>query len=190
VLGGLGTGGAVTTDEAAVAAAVNSLRYYGRDDTPYRDQRPPGAPVGVTTRLGFNSRLDTLQAAVLRVRLRHLDAEVARRAQLAAVYDGRLAGSGVITPAVPPECRHVYRAYVIRSPRRDAIRRALLENAIECGIHYVPPAHRHPYYAGRGESFPAAERVSEELLCLPCHPALRDGDVHEICDVVAGASRA
>jgi dTDP-4-amino-4,6-dideoxygalactose transaminase len=183
VLGALGTGGAVMTGDPGAAAALNSLRYYGRGDTPYRDQRPPGTPVGVTIRLGFNSRLDSLQAAVLRVRLRHLDAEVARRAQLASIYDERLAGADIITPYVPAGCRHVYRAYVIRSPRREAIRLALLGQGIECGVHYVPPTHQHPYYADRGGAFPVAERVSGELLCLPCHPALRDEHAHEVCDV-------
>jgi dTDP-4-amino-4,6-dideoxygalactose transaminase len=187
VLGGLGTGGAVTTDDPAIATRVNSLRYYGRNDAPYRDRRAPGAPLGLTVRLGFNSRLDSLQAALLRVRLRHLDREVSRRRSLAAVYDERLSETGIITPTVPQGCAHAYRTYVIRSSRRDAIRGALLGDGIECGMHYVPPAHQHPYYAGRSGPFPVAERVADELLCLPCHPAMRDDDVHQVCDVIRRA---
>jgi dTDP-4-amino-4,6-dideoxygalactose transaminase len=186
VLGALGTGGAVTTDAQTIAARVNSLRYYGRSDTPYRAERAPGSPPGVTVRLGFNSRLDSLQAAALRVRLRHLDDEVARRRELAAIYDTRLQGTDVVTPVVPQACTHVYRNYVIRSPRRDTIRRALLDKDIECGLHYVPPVHRHPYYADRAASYPVADHLAGELLCLPCHPAMRDDDVHSVCDIVQG----
>jgi dTDP-4-amino-4,6-dideoxygalactose transaminase len=184
VLGGLGTGGVVTTDDDGIAAAANSLRHYGRTDSPYRDDRAPGQPLGITARLGFNSRLDTLQAAALRVRLRHLDAEVARRRRMAAIYGERLRGTDVVTPKVPDGSEHAYRTYVIRTPHRERVKAALLAREIEAGVHYTPPTHLHPHYGGTQGQFPVAERISEELLCLPCHPALTEDQAHEICDVV------
>jgi dTDP-4-amino-4,6-dideoxygalactose transaminase len=182
VMGGLGTGGVVTTDDDAIASALNSLRNYGRTESPYREDYEPGHRIGMTARLGFNSRLDTLQAAALRVRLRHLDAEVAHRRRMAARYDARLGGTDVVTPAVPDRCEHAYRAYVIRTRHRDRAQTALLERGIESGVHYTPPTHLHPHYGGVRGQFPVAERVSDELLCLPCHPALTEDDVDEICD--------
>ncbi len=183
VLGGLGSGGAIVSDRADAAAAANSLRHYGRDDTPYRFERTPGTSPGVTVRLGFNARLDTLQAAALRVRLRHLDEDVARRRAIAQMYSAHLAGSGVVCPAVPPDCQHAYRTYVIRLPHRDRVHRSLLDLGIETGIHYVPPVHLHPHWARQGfrkDAFPVAERVSAELLCLPCHPGVSDDQVSEV----------
>jgi dTDP-4-amino-4,6-dideoxygalactose transaminase len=187
VLSGLGTGGVVTTDDDAVAAALNSLRNYGRVESPYREDYEPGHRIGMTARLGFNSRLDTLQAAALRVRLRHLDAELAHRRRMAEVYNERLAAADVTTPKVPEGSQHAYRAYVVRTPRRDRVQAALLARQIETGVHYTPPTHLHPHYGGTRGEFPVAERVSDELLCLPCHPALTEEDVHEICDIVVAS---
>ncbi len=182
VLGGLGSGGAVVTDRDGAARLANSLRHYGRDGSAYRADRQPGAPPNVTVRLGFNARLDTLQAAALRVRLRHLDEEVARRRAIAGIYTRYVAGSEAVPPKVPDGYEHAYRTYVIRLPDRDRVHQRLLEAGIETGIHYVPPIHLQPHWqAGyRAGDFPVAERVSAELLCLPCHPGVSDEEADEI----------
>jgi dTDP-4-amino-4,6-dideoxygalactose transaminase len=183
VLGGLGSGGIIVTHREEAARLANSLRHYGRDDTPYRTERAPGTQPGVTVRFGYNARLDTLQAAALRVRLRHLDEELARRRAIARVYGERLGRGAATLPEVPAESEHAYRTYVIRLPNRDRVHRRLLELGIETGMHYTPPIHLHPYWKHQGYregQFPVAERVSGDLLCLPCHPALTEEQAHEI----------
>ena len=182
VLGGLGTGGAVVTDREDVARLANSLRHYGRDGSAFWTDRELGAPPAVTVRMGFNARLDTLQAVALRARLRHLDEEIAKRRTVAAIYTRHLAGSAAVTPEVPLGYEHAYRTYVIRLPGRDRVHKRLLEAGIETGLHYVPPIHLHPHWqsAYSAGDFPISEQVSADLLCLPCHPSVTDEEAREV----------
>jgi dTDP-4-amino-4,6-dideoxygalactose transaminase len=182
VLGGLGAGGVIVTDREDVARMANSLRHYGRDGSAYRTDLGSGMPPSVTVRLGFNARLDTLQAAALRVRLRHLDEELARRRAVAGIYTRAFAGLSVITPEAPPGYEHAYRTYVIRVHDRDRVHERLLEDGIETGLHYVPPIHLHPHWQStyRAGDFPVSEQVSADLLCLPCHPSVTDEEAGEI----------
>jgi dTDP-4-amino-4,6-dideoxygalactose transaminase len=133
---------------------------------------------------GVNSRLDELQAAILRVRLPYLDAANARRAAIAAAYDSALGDTGLILPSRRPGVTHVYHQYVVRHPRRDRLRFGLSEKRIGANIHYPVPVHRQPAYAGRIEMDPdglvATDAVAPEILSLPMYPELSDAAVEEI----------
>jgi dTDP-4-amino-4,6-dideoxygalactose transaminase len=178
VLGAYGDGGLITTDDGDLARRARLLAGYGE---PFRE-----AMAGPDGRLrleaeGYHSHLDLLQAAVLRVKLRHLPAAARRRRELAALYDERLAGSPVVTPRVPAAVVHAYRNYVVRVPRRDAVRAALARRGIETALLYVPPLHHQPVYRGRAAgSFPNADRLAQELLCLPMYPELADDDARRV----------
>jgi dTDP-4-amino-4,6-dideoxygalactose transaminase len=164
-LGALGDGGAVVTSDPALAEQTRLLREYG-----WRERYISAIP-------GLNSRLDELQAAILRVKLRYLDAENARRRALAAEYDRLLADSSVRTPITRPDVSHVFHQYVIRLGRRDALQAYLRSQGIGTLIHYPAPVHAQPAYAGRipiGEGLPNTEAAAREILSLPIFPELTD----------------
>jgi dTDP-4-amino-4,6-dideoxygalactose transaminase len=162
-LGAMGDGGIITTNSAEIAAKLRILRNYG-SQAKYEHVMSP-----------FNRRLDTIQAAVLRVKLPHLDAWNAKRISLAAAYLERLAETGLKTPAAEQGLRHVYHLFVIELEHRDALRSALREQGIETGIHYpiglhLQPTLRHLGY--RSGSFPNTERLAARSLSLPMFPEL------------------
>ncbi len=163
-LGAYGDGGMVVTSDVAVARRLRLFREYGWE------QRYVSSVRG-----GVNSRLDELQAAILRVKLRHLDEWTNARRARAAQYNEALAGSAVLTPVEKSFARHVYHLYVIRSQRRDALRQYLKDNGVGTAIHYPVPVHLQPGYAdlgsGRG-SFPVSEQLAGEILSLPMFPEL------------------
>jgi dTDP-4-amino-4,6-dideoxygalactose transaminase len=172
-LGALGDGGAVTTDDEGIAARVRGLGNYG-SSSKYVHDTP-----------GFNSRLDELQAAVLRVKLRHLAAWNRRRAQVAASYAERLGDAEVVLPAVEPWAEPVWHLYVIRAARRDALASHLYSEGIRTVIHYPIPPHRQGAYGTNAMgSFPIAERLASEVLSLPMGPHLADTDVDQVVDSV------
>ena len=172
-LGALGDGGAVVTDDADLAARVRQLRNYGEKAK------------DVNVEVGQNSRLDELQAAVLRVKLPHLEAWNGERRRIAATYDERLAGAAVTTPA--PDDGSVHHLYVVRSGERDALRSHLLAAGIGTQVHYPTPVHLQPAYRGRAR-IPAAlevtERLAAEVLSLPCHPGLSKRAVDEVAQAL------
>lgn len=181
-LGGLGDGGAVATDDADLAESVRSLRQGG-EDTRRRHLRP-----------GWSSRLDEIQAAVLRVRLRTLEERNRRRRTLADRYRTALAGLPVrlVEPAPAPPAAPVTESnrhlFVIRSPHRDALRRHLAAAGIGALVHYpealpAQPAFRPPEH--RPDRFPEAERAAAEVLSLPLHPRLRESEVDEVAETIA-----
>jgi dTDP-4-amino-4,6-dideoxygalactose transaminase len=173
-LAALGDGGLVATDDAALAARARELRQYG-----WRERY-------VSAIVGTNSRLDEVQAAILRARLPHLDDDNSRRRAIAARYDARLRGSTVLTPAVASGVEHVYHQYVVRTPYRDDLMAALSARGIGTAIHYPVPVHLQPAYAGRltqTVELPVTERIAREILSLPIFPSLSDDEV----DRVAGA---
>jgi dTDP-4-amino-4,6-dideoxygalactose transaminase len=132
---------------------------------------------------GHHNHLDLLQAAILRVKMRHVDAWIAARRQRAALYDSLLTGSAVIAPHVPPGFQHSYRNYVVRVPQRDRVRARLAERGIATGLLYLPPLHLQPAYRARGlgpGSFPVAERLATELLCLPMYPELSEDAIRRV----------
>ena len=135
---------------------------------------------------GWNSRLDELQAAILRVKLRHLAADNVRRQTLAAIYD-ELLPLALQKPVVPGYAEHVYHLYVIRHPQRDRLAAHLREKGIGTGIHYPVPIHLQPAYRGRlGDtgSLPETERAAREILSLPMFPELSEDQIRQVAEAV------
>jgi dTDP-4-amino-4,6-dideoxygalactose transaminase len=176
-LGALGDGGAVVTNDAGLAEQTRLLREYG-----WRDRYVSAIP-------GLNSRLDTLQAAILRVKLRYLDEENARRHALARRYTELLAGADLRLPAARPDVTHVYHQYVIRSARRDALQAHLRSLGIGTLIHYPVPVHAQPAYAGRiaiGAGLPETDAAAGEILSLPIFPELGAEDADRVAEAIVG----
>ena len=174
-LGAYGDAGMVVTDNAQGAERVRMLRNYG-EEAKYRNQVP-----------GVNSRLDELQAAMLRVKLRHLDEWVGTRRRLASLYDRLLADAPAARPVEIGRARHAYHLYVIRSPRRDALQQHLRAYGIGTSIHYPVPAHRQPAYHHLGYAegqFPCAERACREALSLPLYPELTEDELRYVAAAV------
>jgi dTDP-4-amino-4,6-dideoxygalactose transaminase len=170
-LGALGDGGMVVAGDPAVAARVRMLRQYG-----WRDRYVSAEP-------GVNSRLDEIQAAVLRVGLRHLDEGNERRRAIAARYDAGLAGISVGLPVASPGVRHVYHQYVVRSPGRDSLAAYLRAQSIATGIHYPVPVHLQAAYAHRipiAGPLAVTEELAGEILSLPMFTSLEDGEVDRV----------
>jgi dTDP-4-amino-4,6-dideoxygalactose transaminase len=163
-LGGWGDGGMVVTDSEPLARRLRSLRDHGTSSK-YRSQE-----------IGWNSRLDEIQSAVLRVKFRHLDNWNRQRARHAAAYDKLLAPlPGVITPKLGGWGEHVFHQYTVRVPHRDAVENALAGQGITTGVYYPVPLHLQPAYASLGYqpgSLPESERACAEVLSLPVYPEL------------------
>jgi dTDP-4-amino-4,6-dideoxygalactose transaminase len=168
-LGALGDGGMVVSEDPEVAHRVRSLREYGWERR-YVSEVP-----------GVNSRLDEMQAAVLRVRLPYLDASNERRRAIAAAYAAGLVDSGLTLPSAGEGAYPVYHQFVLRHPRRDEIRERLKEQGIGTNIHYPVPVHRQPAYASRCPVDPnglgTTEQVANEVFSLPMYPELSNDDV-------------
>ena len=181
VLGAFGWGGMVMTGDDEVARRLRMLRAYGENPEKYP---PPSAGFRFATLhpevQGWNVRLDTLQAAVLLVKLPHLDSMIEERQAVAARYRAGLRGTPVIVTDDPPYLRNAYRNFVIRVKNRNAVRRSLYDAGIPTGTHYIPPAHLQPAFQDLGYpkgSLPATERAAEELLTLPIYPGMPVDDV-------------
>ena len=173
-LGAIGDGGLVITHNPAIADRLELLRQYG-----WRERY-------VSEIAGWNTRLDELQAAILRVKLRHLDADNDRRRQHAARYNELLSGV-VTTPIELPETKHVYHLYVIRHPQRDALAQFLHNQGIGSAIHYPVPIHLQPAYRGRlGDtgSLPETEKAAHEILSLPMYPELEESAVKTVANAI------
>lgn len=167
-LGALGDGGAVATNRPEIAERLLLLRQYG-----WRERY-------VSDVSGYNSRLDELQAAVLRVRLRHLDEENEARRRLAARYDASLAGLPVTLPVARRDDCPVYHLYVIRAAARDGLAAHLRDRTIGTGVHYPVPVHLQPAYAHLGYgpgSLPNTEAAAQSVLSLPMYPDLPENAV-------------
>jgi dTDP-4-amino-4,6-dideoxygalactose transaminase len=174
-LGALGDAGAVLTDDSAIADAVKRLRNYG-SSVKYKHELP-----------GYNSRLDELQAAMLRVKLAVLDEWNARRRRIAAAYSSCLSGSSLQLPVVPDYADPVWHLYVVRSRHRDALQEHLTRSGIGTVIHYPTPPHLQPCYREfAGSRLPVAERAAREVLSLPMSPAMSLEDVEYVAAAIAG----
>lgn len=174
-LGAFGDGGAVTTDDDGLADRVRVLRDNG------------AKAKYVHSEVGFSSRLDELQAAVLSVKLRHLDEWNARRRKVAELYLDGLEGSPVTLPEVPGWAEPVWHQFVVRSGRRDALRRHLAKAGIETHVHYPVPPHLQEAYAdlslGEGR-FPITEAIHREVVSLPIGPHLGEVGATRVVDAV------
>jgi dTDP-4-amino-4,6-dideoxygalactose transaminase len=171
-LGAYGEGGCVVTNRDDLAAKVRSLRNWGQKDRYLYVDR------------GYNYRLEGLQGAILRVKLRHLDAWTEARRSRAALYAKELTGSGLGIPREMPYARHVYHVYGISSPRREELRKTLTDHGIQTAVHYPLPIHLHEVYrdpAFPEGSLPHAEEAARRVLCLPIYPELPDTAVREVC---------
>jgi dTDP-4-amino-4,6-dideoxygalactose transaminase len=181
-LGALGDGGAITTNRADLAERVQVLRNYGSRQKYVNEVR------------GVNSRLDPIQAAVLRVKLSHLDAWNARRCAIAARYLEGLEGTGLILPHVPNWADPVWHLFVVRSDERDALQARLTDAGIGTLIHYPIPPHMQTAYAEAKfvpDDLPVARQLAEEALSLPIGPQMAEDQVGKICEAVcihAGSS--
>lgn len=177
-LGAFGDGGMVTTNDESMAAEVRVYRNHG-SRTRYHHHV-----------IGYNSRLDEVQAVILRVKLQHLEDFNTRRRAVAHAYNERLAGS-VVTPVEAPNRTHVYHQYTVRSPRRDAIQKALAAAGIGSMIYYPVPLHQQEVYADlcRGVSLPVSEAVAQEVISLPIFPQMTLEQVDRVCEVVRAAAK-
>jgi dTDP-3-amino-3,4,6-trideoxy-alpha-D-glucose transaminase len=174
-LGALGDGGAVTTSDPEIARRLRSLRNYGSTQKYVHEE------------IGWNSRLDELQAALLSVKLRRLPQHNARRAVLAARYDDALTGTDVTLPGRADWAVPVWHLYVVRTPHRDALRDHLSARGVEAGIHYPVPPHRQPAFAGSSLAelhLPGADRLAREVLSLPMGPHLSEEDQDHVVAAV------
>jgi dTDP-4-amino-4,6-dideoxygalactose transaminase len=170
-LGAYGEAGAVVTNDPILAEAIRQQRNHGQT---VRYQHAT---------MGLNSRLDEIQAAVLRIKLRYLDEWNERRRTLAALYSRLLGESSVIVPVEAPRSRSVYHLYVIRSPQRDAIIAGLAENGIATAIHYPIPIHLQPAWSAQGYAsvnLPVTESLAKQIVTLPLYPELSEQDVERI----------
>jgi len=173
-LGACGDGGMVVTNDPDAAGSLRMLRNYGQVRKYHHAV------------LGFNRRLDNLQAALLRVRLKYLDEWNDSRRRRAEIY-GRLLGSAVVTPAVADYAEAVWHLYVVQTENRDSLQEVLNERGIATGIHYPIPIHLQPAYRGLGYrkgDFPVTERISDRILSLPMYPELSMAAVEEVASAV------
>ena len=175
-LGAYGDGGMIVTSDAALAERLSLLRQYG------------WAQRYVSSIKGLNSRLDELQAAILRVKLRRLDEWNATRRKYAALYDRRLSDKGVTTPVEGEYGKHCYHLYVIRSEQRDELQRFLRERGVAALVHYPVPVHLQEAYRDFEMSegtLPVTEQCAREVLSLPVAPELHEEQIETVCDLVA-----
>lgn len=180
-LGALGDGGAITTNDAQLAERLRLLRNYGSREK-YRHEEA-----------GYNCRLDELQAALLRVKLRHLQQENDERAAVAAYYQQALAGCGLQLPAADDEhSRSSWHLYVVRSPQRDRLQQLLREAGVQTLIHYPLPPHLQGAYQGLGlgaGSLPRSEAIHREVLSLPIMPGMPRDWQEKVVEAVQQACR-
>jgi dTDP-4-amino-4,6-dideoxygalactose transaminase len=179
-LGAMGDGGAVTTNNPEIADRIRVMRNYGSREKYVNEVK------------GINSRLDPLQAAILCVKLAHLDEWNARRRGVAQLYQQNLASCGLILPIVSEWAEPVWHLYVVQHPERNSIHRALSNNGVNTLIHYPIPPHRQQAYAAAGwrqGMFPLAERMADEVLSLPIGPHSNTGQVDEIIRTISECMR-
>jgi len=178
-LGAVGDGGAITTDDPVLADRIRVLRNYGSRVKYVNEVQ------------GYNSRLDPIQAAVLRVKLKHLDAWNARRTALANQYLEGLAETGMVLPHVPEWAEPAWHLFVVRSKLREVLQQDLTSAGIGSLIHYPIPPHRQQAYANAGwgpEAFPLASGIADQVFSLPMGPQLSASDVQRILTVLREAA--
>lgn len=174
-LGAYGEGGAVVTDDAEVARRVRLLRDHGSERKYHHEI------------IGYNFRLEGIQGAVLKVKLRHLERWNELRRRHAALYTEMLQASGLILPQEMPYASHVYHLYVVQTKERDRVQQALSEAGVQTGIHYPIPIHLQKAYAflnHRRGDFPVAELQAESVLSLPMFPELTEEQIRQVAKAI------
>lgn len=180
-LGAYGQGGMVVTNDPAIADRVRVLRDWGQSRRHHHDV------------LGFNYRMDGLQGAILRVKLKHLERWTEARRANAGTYTRLLAGTFVSTPVAAADIRHVYQIYAVRSALRDELNRSLLQAGVQTGLHYPIPVHLQQGYLDpryRLGDFPHSEQAASEVLSLPMYPELTHRQIEFICAHIRSLSTA
>lgn len=175
-LGAIGDGGALVTDHRTFAEKATALRQYGWNNHNISEWSG-----------GMNTRLDEIQAAILRVKLRSLAQSNRRRGEMAAIYDTLLASTPLVLPRRPADGSHVFHQYVVRTDNRDGMRAFLKDHGVHTQIHYPVPAHLQPAYRRQatGESvLPVTERTCGEILSLPVHPGISRQEVTMVCELL------
>jgi len=173
-LGAYGESGIITTSDPEIAKKCRMIRDHGQAAKYYHSM------------IGINGRLDEIQAAVLKVKLPHLEGWISARRRLARLYDAKLPSS-IVKPKEMPWAKHVYYVYVIRSSRRDELKDWLEKKGISTGIHYPVPIHQQEAWrvsGGRKVSLPVTEKITGEILSLPMYPELKDEEIEYICNKV------
>lgn len=174
-IGAMGDAGAVTTSDEAIATKVNKLRNHGREGK-YEHEM-----------VGYNERMDTLQAAILSVKLPHLNDWNAARRKHADEYRKALADVDVVLPTPKPNYAPVYHLFVIRHPKRDDMQKFLRKKGIATGVHYPLPLHLQPAYADlnyKQGDFPATEKAAKEILSLPMYPEMTCAHIEEVAEAI------
>ncbi|MEW9617723.1 DegT/DnrJ/EryC1/StrS family aminotransferase [Shinella sp. S4-D37] len=175
-LGAFGDAGAVTTDKPHLAERIRRMRNYGSHVKYVNDE------------LGINSRLDPIQAAILRVKLKYLDEWLNRRRRIAEIYQNEIMNENITLPAVPDWCVPAWHLYVIRCSMRDALQSILRESGIDTLIHYPIPPHRQNAYAGlklEDSSYPVACILAREVLSLPIGPHMTTDDASMVARIIS-----
>lgn len=177
-LGCFGDGGAVVTNDEEIYKKILMLRNYGQREK------------YIHIEVGFNSRLDTLQAGVLRIKLKYLAKWNQQRQEIAKLYFKKLLNENIILPQVDPDFEHIWHLFVIRikTNQRDELRQYLKEKGIETGIHYPIPLHLSPafkYLGYKRGDFPVAEKISDEILSLPMFPGMTEDEIDYISTTIA-----
>lgn len=173
-LGAYGESGIITTSDPEIAKKCRMVRDHGQSTKYYHSM------------MGFNGRLDEIQAAILKVKLPHLDNWIEDRRRLARIYDTKLPDS-LIKPKEMPWAKHVYYVYVVRSSMRDELKNWLDKNGISTGIHYPVPIHKQEAWTACGGakvSLPFTEKITGEILSLPMYPELKNEEIEYICQKV------
>jgi len=179
-LGGYGDGGMITTNDGGMAEQIRILRQHGSRTRYYHED------------LGFNSRLDEIQAAILRVKLRHLDAWIEGRQKVAELYRQNLQQVPILTPQDDPRGRHIYHQFTIRVPQRDALQSYLKERGVATMIYYPLPLHQQKVYSRLGYregDLPESEKAAQEVLSLPVYPELTTEQIVFVAETISGFFR-
>ncbi len=175
-LGAYGDGGMIITDDSELSEKLIQLRSYGQINKYHHDF------------IGFNSRLDEIQASILRVKLKNLVNWNNRRRKIAELYNKLLQQSYVKLPSEKKDCKHVYHQYVIRSKKRDYLKKELSNKGIQTQIHYPIPVHHQKFYSSMKFKLPVTEEICTEILSLPIYPTLKDEEIIYIAETIENAN--
>ncbi len=172
-LGCYGDGGMVTTNDDDAAAAIRVYRNHGSSKQYYHDV------------IGYNSRLDELQAVILRIKLKYLDEYNSNRLRVAKTYNRLLAGSRFETPAIPDDRNHIFHQYTLLCDGRDAVREAVLAKGISCAVYYPVPLHQQKAFADTAQpKLPVTEETSLRCLSFPVFPEMTEAQIETVCEAI------
>ncbi|HQP91821.1 MAG TPA: DegT/DnrJ/EryC1/StrS family aminotransferase, partial [Candidatus Omnitrophota bacterium] len=177
-LGAMGDAGLLTTDNARIFERLKKLRDYGRTSRYEHDS------------LGYNSRLDSIQALFLNLKLNKLDAWNEKRIRAAGLYDNFLSGSAALLPERADNCKHIYHIYAVRVKNRDKVLNELRAMGINAAVHYPVPLHLQKVYQSlcyKKGDFPIAEKISQTVLCLPVYPHIKEKEIRYVSEKLKGS---